>query len=917
MMTRTRLLPIAGVVAVAMIGLLVLASKSKAESTVVSKSFTPSTTQAGGHPDVGVQIEVGNRESQGFGSPCFCDDPRDILSNLPAGVFANPHVAPACAAADFAFGNCPIDSQVGLIAVLIGARPVTDGSGLFFIRPLYNMEPPSDIPGLLQFTELIHKPQMIELRARTGGDFGLTAAAVGLERFSPVNEVLQYFWGVPADPIHDPLRDFQTLCEMEIKQYLDAGEVPPCQPGSPPPPTPSSIPELPFMSNPTACTGPLTSSVTVFSYDQETDHATAPYPEMTGCDQLSFNPSLSAKPTTTEADSASGIDVDLTVPQIQSPSTPSPSQIRHAVTTLPEGFSINPNSADGKTYCSDREASFGTERPAACPEHSKIGTTLIDSSALPEPITGYLYLGTPLPGDRYRMVITAGGYGTFIKLPASIGTDPVTGQVTTRMTDLPQSPLTQFKLHLFGAERGVLATPTRCGSYPVRSTFTPWAAGLPEQSSTQFFTIDAGPGGQPCPEGRRPLNPRVRASSAGNLAGSHSPFGVEVSRSDGDQNLVGLTVTTPPGFAATLRGVAYCSEASIAGLAAGSRSGLQEISSPLCPASSRVGSVVAGAGAGSRPLHVGGDVYLSGPYKGSPLSLVVVIPAVAGPYDLGNVVVRVAVDVDPLTAQVTTKSDPLPQIIGGIPLRTRFVQVELDRPNFTLNPTNCDPLSVSTTVLGDEGSASESLNHYQVANCATLPYRPRLALKMFGGTARRGHPAIRAELTTSPGEANTRRAAVTLPKGQLLDNKHFRTICTRVRFNQRTCPPGSRIGRAEVRTPILDEPLKGYVYLRSSDNQLPDLAVDLGGQLDFTAVARIDSVRGGRLRTTFASVPDVPLGKFILTLEGGKKGLLQNTESLCGTRKRATVSMTGQNGASHRFRSKLDIACGSAAGRGR
>jgi hypothetical protein len=325
---------------------------------------------------------------------------------------------------------------------------------------------------------------------------------------------------------------------------------------------------------------------------------------------------------------------------------------------------------------------------------------------------------------------------------------------------------------------------------------------------------------------------------------------------------------------------------------------------------------------GSRPLYVPGKVYLAGPYKGAPLSLVVVIPAVSGPYDLGNVAVRAAISVDPETAQVTTVSDPLPRILDGILLRTRFFQVNLDRPGFALNPTNCDPFLVEAIITGSEGSTGTRDSDYQVANCARLPYAPKLSLKLTGGLKRRGHPAIHAVLATGAGEANTRVTAVTLPKGQLLDNAHIGTICTKVQFNAENCPSGSRIGKAVARTPLLDQPLEGPVYLRSSTNKLPDMVLDLEGQVDFTAVGKIDSVNG-RLRTTFSTVPDVPLGTVTLDLLGGSKGLLQNSESLCGRSRSAEVRMAGQNGVGRSFKTKLKVGCGAKAqkkrkeGRGR
>ncbi|HEY5977953.1 MAG TPA: hypothetical protein VIT85_08860 [Solirubrobacterales bacterium] len=912
----TRLLFTGLALAFALLISLLAADTGQAKAPVEEYGLYPSTTQAGGHPDVKIKFKVGNRRSQGFPDPCFCNDPKDIIVNLPQGFIGNPHVTPQCTAEQFALGKCPIDSQVGMIAVLIYDRPGENNGG-FLVQPIFNMEPPPGTPGLLAFAPSLGPAQYIYLKARTGGDFGLTATVTGLQRVAPVLEILQYMWGVPADPVHDLYRGYYDICQAgEVESFFDANEMPVGSCGSASnTPRPSSSPLLPFLSNPTVCSGPLQATLETTSFDKGTDEGSTTYPAITGCGQLTFNPSLSAKPTTIETDAASGLDIDLSVPQIQSAFTPSPSQIKKTVLTLPEGFSINPNAADGKTVCRDDEANFGSEGPAECPDFSKVGSTVIDSSALPGPIGGYLYLGEPLPGDRYRLILTAEGFATNIKLSGSIKPDPETGRLVTTFDNLPQSPLTEFNLHVFGAERGVLATPTRCGTYAVQSTFTPWNDVLPEQSATQFFTLDSGPVGSACPGDPRPLAPTFTASSAGNTGGAHSPFAIELSREDGSQNLSGLTVKTPPGFSATLKGVSYCPETALDRLNGPGYSGVGELASSACPANSQIGTATGGAGVGSRPLYVPGKVYLAGPYKGAPLSLVVVIPAVSGPYDLGNVAVRAAISVDPETAQVTAISDPLPRILEGILLRTRFLQVKLDRPGFALNPTNCDPFTVEAIVTGTEGSTATRGSDYQAANCARLPFAPKLALKLTGSTKQAGNPALTATLTAKPGEANISRAKVTLPPTELVDNAHIRNICTRVQFNEgntpgEKCPPGTILGFAKANTSLLDKPLEGPIYLRSTGRAgLPDVVAALNGQIDIVLVGHIDSVQR-RLRTTFESVPDAPVTKVVLKFYGGERGLIENSPRLCAHAQHFTAAITGQNGKTLNRRPVLSTPCG-------
>ena len=570
----------------------------------------------------------------------------------------------------------------------------------------------------------------------------------------------------------------------------------------------------------------------------------------------------------------------------------------------------------GKTTCSDLQSAVGTKEEANCPEFSKVGTVTIDSSALPAPLSGFAYLGEPKPGEPYRLVVSANGFGVAVKLLGTVHADPSTGQLVAGFSNLPQTPFQQFVIHFFGAERGLLATPTHCGQYPVTSAFTPWDAALSIQKQTQYFVLDHGPGGTACPGTIRGFSPGFEAGTKSNAAGAHTSFALRITRGDGNQNLSGISLEGAPGFLASLRGVPYCPEAAIAELGNPAHSGGAELANPACPAASRVGSADAASGAGS-PLYNSGKAYLAGPYKGAPLSLVVVVPAVAGPYDLGNVVVRAAVDVDPTTLQITAVSDPLPRIVEGIPLRTRMIKVDLDRPNFALNPTNCEPFSVNGTISGDQGSVANLSVPFQVANCTDLDYGPKLTIGLRGGLNRLGHPAVRAVLQTKPGEANSRRVTVTLPRGELLDNAQIGTVCTRPQFAADNCPAGSQLGSATAWSQLLDRPVEGPVYLRASSHRLPDLVADLQGQVDVELSARIDSAKGGRLRAHFGSIPDVPVEKFVLSLQGGKKGLLQNSRSLCGNGAYAKVAMAGQNGWRLNDRVPLRVSCGSRGKRKR
>ncbi len=914
---------------------LFLSNSAEANTPITSYSAVPSNAQAGGHPDVEIQFKVSNRFIQQSKTPCDCEDAKNAAVHLPAGFIGNPHSTPQCTIAQFSSDTCPIDSQVGIVNVL------TSEGGLPFNTALYNLDPPPDVAGLLGFKIFIFDtPQFTILNARTGSDYGLDATATSIYHGAfPLQNFQEDLWGIPADPSHDPLRLEESQVPGDAPSYIgelcdESGALSTDDPNTIVKPcntnfrglTPvhSNSPLTPFLQNPTNCASPLSSTLDVLSYDGGTSEASDSWPRLTGCDQLSFDPSLYAQPTTTETDTASGIDVNLSVPQELSPTIPSPTELRDAVVTLPPGFSINPNAADGKTACTDAEARFGTEEEAQCPDFAKVGSLEIESSALPAPIPGSVYLGQPQPGNRYRIFLVANGFATHIKLAGTVSANSATGQLVITFNELPQNPLTAFDMHFFGSERGLLATPTKCGTYPVTTTFTPWDETIGTQTSTQFFTLNSGPNGTPCPAITRPFKPGFEAASAGNTSGAHSPFAIELTRNDGNQNLRGLTVTAPPGFSATLAGIPYCSDAAIAAASVASHTGLEEELNPSCPASSQVGTSLVGAGAGNHPVYISGNVYLAGPYKGAPLSLVVITPAISGPYDLGNVVVRAALKVNPETVQVTAVSDPLPQIIEGIPLRLRSIRVDLNRKNFTLDPTNCDPFSVSAQLSGDEGGQANLTFPFQMANCSVLPFAPKLTMRLGGSTRHAGNPSLRAELSYPSGGpyANVSRVAVTLPPTEFVDNAHINNPCTKVQFFEgrepgEKCPPGSDIGYAKAQTPLLEKPLEGPVYLRTGGgHKLPDIVAALNGQIDVALAGHVDEVKGS-IRTTFETVPDAPVSNFTLTLDGGRKSLLVNNTSLCAHSLHAVAEIAAQNGRSANQNPALQTPCGATKTRTR
>ena len=646
------------------------------------------------------------------------------------------------------------------------------------------------------------------------------------------------------------------------------------------------------------------------------------------CGSIPFKPSVSVKPGTTQTDSPDGPAVEVDVP-FEPSAEQANSNLRTARVTLPQGMGLNPSAANGLQACTDAQLGKGTANPVSCPAASKIGTVSIDTPPLLDgSLTGNVYLGKqlnrePESGQEYRIFVDAESarYGISVRLVGNVSADPQTGQLTTTFAENPQVPFSSFRLQFDGGPKATLTSPPTCGPNTTTSQMTPWS-GNPDASPKGGFTLTTAPGGGACAKtlASRPFAPSFAAKTTNPKGGAYSQLNVNIARSDGNQELKGVNVDLPPGMTAKLAGVHYCPAAAIA--AATAASGVSELAKSSCPAGSLVGTATVDAGSGPSPLQITGKAFLAGPYNGAPLSLVVVTPATAGPFDLGTVVVRVALRVDPETAQVHAVSDPIPHVFGGALLDIRSIAVHVNRKQFALNPTNCSPMAVGATLLGGGADPTNPAAFssdpvsvpFQVSGCDALGFKPKLYLRLFGGTRRSKSPRLRAVLKAREGDANISRAAVGLPHALFLKQSSLSKICTRVQFAAGECPSKSVYGFARAFTPLLDKPLEGPVYLRSSDNPLPDLVAALHGQVDFDLVGRIDSFHGG-IRTTYDTVPDVPVSKFILTLPGGKRGLLVNSRNLCGKQVRAIVRFKGQNGKKANSRRKLRTPCGKPHGR--
>ncbi len=525
-----------------------------------------------------------------------------------------------------------------------------------------------------------------------------------------------------------------------------------------------------------------------------------------------------------------------------------------------------------------------------------------------------------------------------VRQPLEVKPDPASGRLITVAEDLPPLPYERFAFHFREGGRSPLITPPGCGTFNTEARFVPWSAADPDNPDpdevverSDSFEIDRGVDGGACPSGNPPFKPGFQAGTLNNQAGSYSPFTMRLTRRDGEQDMGKLSFTLPPGVVPKLAGIPYCSEAAIARARArtGAHGGQEELDDPSCPAASQVGRTVAGAGVGNQLTYVGGSLYLAGPYKGNPISAVAITPAVAGPFDAGTVVVRLGLRLNPVTHRGEVdgeNSDPIPHILKGIPLNIRDLRAYADRPEFTLNATSCEPFEAAATIWG-EGTALQPLgatpatlsSRYQAAGCAGLAFKPRLGLKLRGGTRRGAFPALQAHYRPRPGHANLKRLALTFPTSAFVEQGHFRTICTRVQFASgpgfgANCPRGSIYGRVKAWSPLLEEPLQGPVYLRSSNHNLPDAVLALHGLVDIEVAVRIDSVKG-RLRAIVQGAPDAPVSRAIVNMRGGQKGLFVNSRNLCvkAKRNRARANAKGQNGRRNLTRPQLRaLGCAKA-----
>lgn len=878
-------------------------------------------TQAGAHPyslttDIALKTRKSANAAVGDRAPAF--SAKDVLVDLPPGFVGNPGAATRCRMVDLAngFGQgprplCSPESQVGTISVHINngaGLPGLVGAGQNILGPLplYNMVPPPNMPAQFGFN-VSGSLVLLDARVRVqrGADglpvYGLAVDSKDISEALMFNGATVTFWGTPADPSHTSWRACpggQSNCEN------------------------NSLPQA-FLRNPTSCTAPgegLTWTAQSDAWANPgrfeaggapdlSDPAWAsasyvthegpgyPYPAsqygpvagIDDCDRVPFTPSVQVQPTSQGAQQPSGVDASVSVPQeaITDPTAIAQADVRKVVIQFPEGLTLNPASADGLQACSPQQIDLFTTSEPTCPPASKLGDVEVQSPLIPDTLKGGLYLATqgenPF-GSLVALYIVIKADGVIIKVPGRVATDPQTGRLTVTFDQLPQLPFSTMQLVMKSGPRAPLSNPSSCGALAMSYTLEGWNGKVVNPSGS--YPVE-------CRPGLGSFKPAFVAGASNNAAGAYSPFTLSFSTNEDEQQIKTLEMTLPPGAVAKLTGVPECSDA--------------QANAGTCPADSRIGRVTVGAGTGPSPYILQGSIYLTGPYKGAPFGEAAVVPAIAGPFNLGTVVVRGAIEIDPHTAQPIIVSDPLPQFVHetGMPTAVRRVDAVLDRPEFTFNPTDCKELAITGALTGVQGGAAAESSRFQAANCSRLAFAPVFKASTTSHTSRSNgaslHVALSYPKAPFGSQANIKSVRVELPKAlpsRLVTLNH---ACPNAVFarNPAACPAESRVGYATTTTPVLPVALSGPAYFVSHGNEkFPELIVVLQGDgvtIDLAGETFIS--KSGVTSSTFKQVPDVPVNTFDLTLPQGKFSALAANGKLCKKSLKMPTTFVAQNGA--------------------
>ena len=786
--------------------------------------------QAGSHPfKLNTEINLDTVESPGEpGVPFSEGDLRDLRLDLPPGMIENPAAVPECSLADFhtprsspyekpslSGESCPDRTQIGTVAVRSSY-----GGGVIRTFGLFNLVPPPGSPSAIGFNPYGAPVVFLSEVRQAEGSYQIALRAQNIPQQVSISRLRLEAWGTPWAPGHNFQRG-NCLNETEPgvpwANTCSAGDL-------------EQSPSQAYLTLPSSCQGSLVYGVSADSWQQPGavsrrlfSHFDGTEPiNLTGCGSVGFEPKPVALIGNPRASSPSGFDFDLDVSSegLLRPKRLNPAAVKRAVVKLPEGMTINPSVGGGLIGCTPAQYAAETVSSppgAGCPNGSKIGDFTVKSPLFGQTIEGSLFLAQPFDNQfgtliAVYLVAKAPERGILVKVAGRLDADPASGRLTATFDGLPQLPYTDLRIHFREGQRSPLATPSVCGAFKTPVDLTPWNGAGAARHSDYATPITSGVEGSACPSGTPAFVPKAAGGSINSQAGAYTPFYLHLTRSDTEQEITSYSATLPPGLLGKIAGIPYCSDAAIA--AARERGGFEEAEHHSCPASTQIGRTVSGYGVGPALNFAPGGLYLAGPFHGSTFSVVAIDSAIVGPFDLGTVVVRSAIDVNPQTAEVSIDSagsDPIPHIIDGIPIHLRDIRAYIDRPNLTVNPTSCDPFAITSALTGSgarfsdpsDDTTATATARYQAFNCASLGFKPRFSLRLRGGTKRGQFPALRAEVRPRAGDANIAAAKVTLPPSEFLEQRHIGTVCTRPQFAREACPADSVYGRAHGLQPTL------------------------------------------------------------------------------------------------------------------
>jgi hypothetical protein len=833
-------------------------------------------TQAAGHPPWGLTgFELSNSGAAPNGSAL-----KRLRVDVPPGLAADPEALAVCSRAQFNANTCPASAKAGFVSLKAYVEIPLVPQTLTLKGNVYNLpqEPGLplvfgiDVEGVQPLTEDVHL--LLEGHVSYAHEDVLAARGVPSGDFHEWFEINNIPTEVGIKVLGLEV-DKAALKTVESKLFFNGHA--------------GKEGKENFLTMPSNCAAPSTSYLELETYGpvEKTSLATTPPAKVEHCDKVPFAPTATVTPETTQYESPDGATTDVRVPQFEKSSQINTADIADAHVTLPEGLTLNPSAVNGLKACTQTQLHRGSTAPVACPPESKIGTVNIETDLPPGSLAGNVYLGqadgtSAITGPPYLVFIDAESvYDVSVRLEGQAVPDPATGRLTVSFLNNPQLPFSDLTLTMKGGARAPLANPLSCAAASTSFAFTAYTGG--SFAATTPFSVSG------CPASTPFALTQTTANSVANAA-AYTAYTFNLARADGNQYLGKVSTTLPAGLVGEIPKVTLCGE--------------PQAQAGTCSAASQIGTATAYVGAGSEPYPFSGPVFLTGPYQGAPYGLSIPIHAAAGPFDLGNVVTHATITVDPHSGRVTVTTTDLPSIFKGVPLRLRNISVAVNRSNFLFNPTNCGALATNTTLSSTAGATQTLASPFAVANCSALPFKPNFSAASAASTnatqLKANGASLHVNLLQGVHEANLRSVVAELPKSLPSRLTTLQKACPEATYvaNPFSCPSGSKVGSATVTTPVLPQPLKGPAYLVSHGGAaFPDLDLLLEGDGGVRVILEGNTdIKNGITKSTFASIPDVPVSSFVLDLPQGPNSVLTAIGTLCTQSLLMPTTLTAQSG---------------------